>query len=82
MMGRMAKLFGGSLAGQLVAFAAAFVLARLYSPEAFAHLEVFALVTGIAAALGTGKFEQALMLPKYEGDEASPTLQSSHDVRF
>ncbi len=68
MMGRMAKLFGGSLAGQLVAFGAAFVLARLYSPEAFAHLEVFALVTGIAAALGTGKFEQALMLPKSEKD--------------
>ena len=66
MLKRMATLLGGSLAGQLVTIAAAFVLTRLYSPEAFAHLEMFALVTGIAAVLGTGKFEQALMLPKGE----------------
>ena len=68
MIRRMAKLLGGSLAGQLVAFGAAFVLARIYGPEAYAHLEMFALVTGIGAVLGTGKFEQALMLPKSEKD--------------
>lgn len=68
MIRRMAKLLGGSLAGQLVAFGAAFVLARIYGPEAYAHLEIFALVTGIGAVLGTGKFEQALMLPKSEKD--------------
>jgi lipopolysaccharide exporter len=66
MIQRMAKLLGGSLTGQLVTFGAAFALTRVYGPEAFAHLEVFALVTGIGAALGTGKFEQALMLPKKE----------------
>lgn len=68
MLKRMATLLGGSLAGQMVTIAAAFVLTRLYSPEAFAHLEMFALVTGIAAVLGTGKFEQALMLPKAESE--------------
>ena len=68
MLKRMATLLGGSLAGQLVTIAAAFVLTRLYSPEAFAHLEMFALVTGLAAVLGTGKYEQALMLPKAESD--------------
>ena len=47
---------------------AAFILTRLYSPEAFAHLEMFALVTGVAAVLGTGKYEQALMLPTSEDD--------------
>ena len=69
MLKRMATLLGGSLTGQLVTIAAAFILTRLYSPEAFAHLEMFALVTGIAAVLGTGKYEQALMLPK-AGTEA------------
>ena len=64
MIRRMATLMGGSVAGQLVSVLAAFALTRLYSPEAFAHLEMFALVTGIGAVLGTGKFEQALMLPK------------------
>jgi O-antigen/teichoic acid export membrane protein len=68
MLKRMATLLGGSLAGQLVTIAAAFILTRLYSPEAFAHLEMFALVTGIAAVLGTGKYEQALMLPKAESE--------------
>ena len=69
MLKRMATLLGGSLAGQLVTLAAAFVLTRLYSPKAFAHLEMFALVTGIAPVLGAGKYEQALMLPK-AGTEA------------
>ena len=68
MLKRMATLLGGSLAGQLVTIGAAFILTRLYSPEAFAHLEMFALVTGIVAVLGTGKFEQALMLPKAESE--------------
>ena len=68
MLKRMATLLGGSLAGQLVTIAAAFILTRLYSPEAFAHLEMFALVTGLAAVLGTGKYEQALMLPKAESE--------------
>lgn len=68
MLKRMATLLGGSLAGQLVTIVAAFILTRLYSPEAFAHLEMFALVTGITAVLGTGKFEQALMLPKAESE--------------
>ena len=69
MIRRMATLLGGSVTGQLLAILSAFILTRLYGPEAFAHLEMFALVTGIAAVLGTGKFEQALMLPKGE-DEA------------
>ena len=50
----MATLLGGSLSGQLVTIAAAFALTRLYTPEAFAHLEMFALATGLAAVLGTG----------------------------
>lgn len=64
----MATLMGGAVTGQLVTVLAAFVLTRLYSPEAFAHLEMFALVTGIVTVLGTGKFEQALMLPKSDGE--------------
>lgn len=68
MIRRMATLFGGAVTGQLVTVLAAFVLTRLYTPEAFAHLEMFALATGIVAVLGTGKYEQALMLPKSEGE--------------
>ncbi|RPG81782.1 MAG: hypothetical protein CBC74_001675 [Crocinitomicaceae bacterium TMED114] len=68
MLRRMATLLGGSLSGQLVTIAAAFALTRLYTPEAFAHLEMFALATGLAAVLGTGKYEQALMLPKVDSE--------------
>ena len=53
-----------------MAIVSAFALTRLYGPEAFAHLEMFALVTRYwsidKTVLGTGKFEQALMLPKSE----------------
>lgn len=64
MIRRMATLLAGSVSGQLLTLAASFLLTRLFTPEAFAHLELFALVTGIGAVLGTGKFEQALMLPR------------------
>lgn len=75
MIRRMATLMGGAAAGQLVTVLAAFVLTRLYTPEAFAHLEMFALVTGMAAVLGTGKYEQALMLP--ESDREARVLFSA-----
>ena len=68
MIRRMATLLGGAVTGQLVTVSAAFVLTRLYTPEAFAHLEMFALATGMVAVLGTGKFEQALMLPKSDAE--------------
>jgi O-antigen/teichoic acid export membrane protein len=64
MIRRMATLLAGSVSGQLLTLASSFLLTRLFSPEAFAHLELFALVTGIGAVLGTGKFEQAMMLPR------------------
>lgn len=75
MIRRMVTLMGGAAAGQLVTVLAAFVLTRLYTPEAFAHLEMFALITGIAAVLGTGKYEQALMLP--ESDREARVLFSA-----
>ena len=40
------------------------VLTRLYSPEAFGVLAVFTSIVTIFAALFTGKYEQALFLPK------------------
>ena len=82
MIRRMATLMGGSVAGQLVSVLAAFALTRLYSPEAFAHLEMFALVTGIGAVLGTGKFEQALMLPKQEGAARSLLWAGQRSVGY
>lgn len=71
MIRRVAALLSGSVSGQVLTLLASFLLTRLYSPEAFAHLEMFALVTGIGAVLGTGKYDQALMLPKDESEARS-----------
>lgn len=71
MIRRVAALLSGSVSGQVLTLLASFLLTRLYSPEAFAHLEMFALVTGIGAVLGTGKYDQALMLPQEESEARS-----------
>lgn len=57
-------LFFGTILAQLIPFLASFVLARLYTPDAFGVFSVFLSLSLIFASFSTGKYELAIMLPK------------------
>lgn len=57
------KLAGGAGLSQLIVVGATPLLTRLYTPEAFGELAVFASIYTIGVGLATLKLEQALVLP-------------------
>jgi len=57
-------LSSGSLISQAAIFLVSPVLTRLYNPEAFGILAVFTSLAVIIGSLFTGKYEQAIFLPK------------------
>lgn len=57
-------LFFGTILAQLIPFLASFLLARLYTPDAFGVFSVFLSLSLIFASFSTGKYELAIMLPK------------------
>lgn len=59
-------LSSGTLISQGLLVLISPILTRLYSPEAFGVLAVFTSIVTIFAALFTGKYEQALFLPKQD----------------
>lgn len=59
---RLALLSGGTLLGQLVALLTAPLLTRLYTPDEFGLLGVFASLTGILGAAVTLRYEFAIPL--------------------
>ena len=59
-------LFSGSVIAQALSVLMYPVLSRIYSPEQFGTFALFMSVTSVAAILGTGVYEQAIILPKSE----------------
>jgi O-antigen/teichoic acid export membrane protein len=64
-------LVGGTAAAQALVFAARPVLTRLFSPESFGVLTVFVTLVGIAPAFATGRYDDAILLPKRDKDAAA-----------
>ena len=64
-------LVGGTAAAQALVFAARPVLTRLFSPESFGVLTVFVTLVGIAPAFATGRYDDAILLPKRDRDAAA-----------
>lgn len=59
-------LASGAIASQVVVLAAVPLLARLYAPEEFGRLSLFASAYGIAIGVVTLKFDNAIILPREE----------------
>ena len=57
-------LLTGSGLSQLIMFAAAPLLTRLYDPGAFGQYAILSFVLSFAVVFATGKFELAVLLPK------------------
>jgi O-antigen/teichoic acid export membrane protein len=61
------RIAGATGLAQILAFAAAPLLTRLYTPEAFGHFAFFGALVSILMPLGSMRYEAALPLPTDEG---------------
>lgn len=62
---------GATVVGQVVAFAVLPILTRLVAPEAFATFAVGAAIFGVILAVGSLRYEQAIILPTRDDDALS-----------
>lgn len=63
-------LAGGATAGQIIVIMASPILTRLYSPEDFGVLAVFAAFLGILAVIASLRYELAIPLPESDEEAA------------
>ncbi|MNY86195.1 Lipopolysaccharide biosynthesis protein WzxC [compost metagenome] len=61
-------LMTGTSLAQAIPIAVSPILTRLYSPEEFGLFALYIAVVSIAAVLVTGRYEQAILLPRKERD--------------
>ena len=61
-------LFSGTAFAQVIMFAAAPILSRIYSPSDFGVFAVFAAFVGFVTTASTCKYELAVVLPKKDED--------------
>jgi len=69
-------LVGGAAAGQAVIVGASPILTRLYSPEDFGVLAVFASLLGILSVVASLRYQLAIPLPDCEKGAANVTVLS------
>ncbi len=72
-----AKVGGGAAVGQLLALGASPLLTRLYTPEEFGVLIVFASIVATLFAVLAGRYETAIPLPENDRDAASVVFVGS-----
>jgi O-antigen/teichoic acid export membrane protein len=65
------KLAGGTAVGQTVAIFAAPVLTRLYSPDDFGVMAVYASIVGIIGSLASASYHLAIPIPEDNGEAAN-----------
>ena len=69
-------LAGGAAGGQAIVVLASPILTRLYSPEDFGVLAVFASMLSILAIVASLRYQLAIPLPKDDEDAANVTILS------
>lgn len=67
----IAKLAVGTAVGQAVAILASPVLTRLYTPNDFGGLAVYASIIGIIGSVASLSYHQAIPIPEDDGDAAN-----------
>ena len=65
------KVFMGSMAAQGISLLLAPVLSRLFGPGEFGLAGLYLSIAGMLSVLSTGKYEQAIMLPRRDEDAVS-----------
>ncbi|WP_019558163.1 lipopolysaccharide biosynthesis protein [Thioalkalivibrio sp. ALE12] len=69
-------LAGGTAAGQIIVVAASPILTRLYSPEDFGLLAVYAGLLGILGVIASLRYQLAIPLPESDEEAASVVVLS------
>ncbi len=69
-------LAGGTAAAQIIVVAASPVLTRLYSPEDFGLLAVYAALLGVLAVIASLRYQLAIPLPETDEEAASIAVLS------
>ncbi|WP_026304841.1 lipopolysaccharide biosynthesis protein [Thioalkalivibrio sp. AKL8] len=69
-------LAGGTAAGQIIVVAASPILTRLYSPEDFGLLAVYAGLLGILGVIASLRYQLAIPLPESDEEAASVAVLS------
>ena len=64
----LASLMTGSLLAQAIPLMALPILTRMYNPEDFGLLALYAAMASILSVVATARYEQAVMLPKVQSD--------------
>ena len=59
-------LFGGASLAQAIPIAVSPILTRIYTPDDFGLLALFVALTSIPSVISSGRYEQAILLPKDE----------------
>lgn len=67
----IAVLMSGTAIAQGLAFAAAPILSRLYTPESFGLFGLFTAACSILTVIASAKYELAILLPKQDKDAAN-----------
>ncbi len=75
-------LAGGTAAGQLIVVAASPILTRLYSPEDFGLLAVYAAILGMLGVIASLRYQLAIPLPNNDKEAASIAVLSLLVVAF
>ncbi len=57
-------LLSGASVAQIITLIAIPILTRIYTPEDFGYIAIYLSVANIVAAISTGRYELAIMLPK------------------
>ncbi|MBV4503465.1 oligosaccharide flippase family protein [Pseudomonas sp. BW13M1] len=70
-------LMTGTSVAQAIPIAVSPILTRLYTPEQFGVFALFMAVASIAAVVVTGRYEQAILLPKEDTDAMQVVALSS-----
>ena len=70
-LGGVLKLVGGTTIAQAISVLSAPILSRLYTPDAFGTLSIFASLVGVFSVIACLRFDLAIVLPKEENEAAS-----------
>ena len=73
-LANVASVGGGAAAGQAILLLASLLLTRIYTPEEFGVLAVFASVIGILMSVVAGRFEIAIPIPGSDSAAAAITV--------
>ncbi len=76
----MSILAGGTVASQVLLFAAAPILTRLYSPDDFGLLAIYAALLGIGGVVVSLRYQLAIPLPESDQDAAWVALAAMAGV--